>query len=58
MRSLIARAIRRLRWQDGFTLPELLIATVLGLLIVGVATTMFIAGVRSQPNLTTKGVRV
>jgi prepilin-type N-terminal cleavage/methylation domain-containing protein len=35
----------------GFTLPELLIATVIGLLVVGGAVTVFSAAVRSQPNV-------
>lgn len=40
--------------QEGFTLPELLVASVLGLLVVGVAATVFTAAVRSQPGLTSR----
>jgi Tfp pilus assembly protein PilW len=58
MRSLIAKGVGRLRGEGGFTLPELLMASMLGLLVVGVAATMFVAAVRSQPNLNTKGIRI
>ena len=51
MRAWFDRAIGRAARQDGFTLPELLMATVLGLLVVGVAATVFTAAVRSQPGL-------
>jgi prepilin-type N-terminal cleavage/methylation domain-containing protein len=55
LRSRLDRVIRRAGGQEGFTLPELLMATVLGLLVVGVAATVFTAAVRSQPGLTKRG---
>jgi prepilin-type N-terminal cleavage/methylation domain-containing protein len=55
LRSWLDRAIGRARRPEGFTLPELLIATVLGLLVVGVAATVFTAAVRSQPGLARRG---
>jgi Tfp pilus assembly protein PilW len=54
MRAILDRAIARLRGEGGYTLPELLVATVLGLLVMGVGVTVFSAGVRSQPGLTTR----
>jgi type II secretory pathway pseudopilin PulG len=55
MRGLIGKALRRLRSEEGFTLVELLTASVVGLIVVGLATTVFVAAVRSQPDLTDKG---
>jgi prepilin-type N-terminal cleavage/methylation domain-containing protein len=55
MRRMFARAVRRLRDDCGFTLPELLVASVLGVMVVGIATTVFVAAVQSQPDLTTRG---
>jgi prepilin-type N-terminal cleavage/methylation domain-containing protein len=55
MRRLIVKVSGRLRGEDGFTLVEVLTASVLGLLVVGIATTVFVAAVKSQPNLTTRG---
>jgi prepilin-type N-terminal cleavage/methylation domain-containing protein len=57
-RRPIAMALRRLRAEDGFTLTELLVASVLGVLVVGVATTVFIAAVHSQPTQTAQGSSV
>ena len=54
MAALANRAIRGVRGSDGFTLPEVLMATVLGLLIVGVAATVFGAAMQSQPKLTAR----
>jgi Tfp pilus assembly protein PilW len=55
VQALLQRVVRRARRADGFTLPELLIATMLGLMVVGVAATVFTAAVRSQPGLTKRG---
>jgi prepilin-type N-terminal cleavage/methylation domain-containing protein len=54
MRAALHRAIRRLGREDGFTLVELLTASVVGLLVVGIGTTMFVTAVRSQPGLTAR----
>ncbi len=43
-------ARRRLAEEAGFTLTELLMATVIGLLVVGTGTMVFTAAVRSQPG--------
>jgi Tfp pilus assembly protein PilW len=58
MRRRILKLVQGLRGDGGFTLPELLIAAMVGMLVVGVATTVFVAAVRSQPNLTTKGINI
>jgi prepilin-type N-terminal cleavage/methylation domain-containing protein len=47
-----AAALRR--EQRGFTLVELLIATSMGLVVVGAALAMFIGGVRSEPRTAAK----
>jgi Tfp pilus assembly protein PilW len=49
--GLLNRVIRRLSGEGGFTLVELLVATVLGLFIVGIGTTVFVTAIRSQPGL-------
>jgi prepilin-type N-terminal cleavage/methylation domain-containing protein len=40
-------------WRDdrGFTLPELLVATVLSLVVIGAAVTAFTAAIQSQPRV-------
>jgi prepilin-type N-terminal cleavage/methylation domain-containing protein len=55
MTALLERARRRLRSERGFTLVELLMASVLGVLVLGVGVTVFTAAVRSQPGLTKRG---
>ena len=50
MRELLAKVRTRLAAEAGFTLTELLMATVIGLLIVGTGTMIFTAAVRSQPG--------
>jgi len=42
----------------GFTLPELLIATAIGLLVVGAAVTVFSAAVRSQPQVSDRNAAI
>jgi prepilin-type N-terminal cleavage/methylation domain-containing protein len=37
--------------EQGFTLPELLVATVLGLLVIGAAVTAFTGAIQSQPRV-------
>ena len=51
MPSVLSRVRRRLSEDEGFTLVELLVATMVGLFIVGIATTVFVAAIRSQPGL-------
>jgi prepilin-type N-terminal cleavage/methylation domain-containing protein len=55
MRSLFRHAVRKLGDERGFTLTEVLMASVLGLFVVGIATTVFVTAVRTQPGLTTRG---
>jgi prepilin-type N-terminal cleavage/methylation domain-containing protein len=50
VRRLARIARRRLAAEDGFTLVELLMATVIGLLVVGTGTMVFTAAVQSQPG--------
>lgn len=54
MRAILDKAIARLRGEGGYTLPEVLMATVLALLVMGVGVTVFTAAIRSQPGLTTR----
>jgi Tfp pilus assembly protein PilW len=44
--------------ESGFTLVEVLVATVLGLLVVGVGATMFTAAIQSQPKQSARGAKV
>jgi prepilin-type N-terminal cleavage/methylation domain-containing protein len=44
--------------QSGFTLVELLIAVVLGLLIVGSTVSLFTAGVRSEPRISERSAHI
>jgi Tfp pilus assembly protein PilV len=48
--ALITRVRRRLTAEDGFTLSEVLIASVLGLLVVGTGAMIFTVAIRSQPT--------
>ena len=41
---------RRLARDDGFTLVELLVATLIGFVVVGGAVSVFVSGVRSEPR--------
>ena len=43
---------------DGFTLPELLIATVIGLIVIGAAVTAMTVSVNSQPRLNSQAASV
>jgi prepilin-type N-terminal cleavage/methylation domain-containing protein len=42
----------------GFTLPELLIATMIGLIVIGAAVTAMTVGVNSQPRLNSQAASV
>jgi prepilin-type N-terminal cleavage/methylation domain-containing protein len=44
--------------EDGFTLIEVLVAAVLGLVIVGAGVTMFTAVMRAQPGQASKGASI
>jgi prepilin-type N-terminal cleavage/methylation domain-containing protein len=44
--------------EDGFTLIEVLVAAVLGLVIVGAGVTMFTAVIRAQPGQAAKGASI
>jgi type II secretory pathway pseudopilin PulG len=48
----------RLGADDGVTLPELLIATVLGLLLIGAAAAVFTSGVSSQPKVSERNAEI
>lgn len=54
MRAALERARRRLACEEGFTLAELLMATLLGVFVVGIATTVVTAAVNSQAGLATR----
>jgi Tfp pilus assembly protein PilW len=44
-------AQQRIGGDDGLTVPELLVATLIGLMVVGAAVTVFASAVRSQPQV-------
>jgi Tfp pilus assembly protein PilW len=51
MFARIRRAFKRAASQRGFTIAELLIGAMMGLIIVGAATMVFTAGMQAQPGL-------
>jgi Tfp pilus assembly protein PilW len=55
MLTLLDRAIRRLARDDGFTLVELLVSTMVGLLVVGIGATVMVTALHSQPSLNARG---
>lgn len=52
-RPAVARCDER-----GFTLPELLIATVIGLLVVGSGVMAFTSGISTQPKISDRAARI
>jgi type IV pilus assembly protein PilW len=46
------------REAGGFTLVEVLVAAVLGLIVIGSAVTMFASSIKSQPRAATKGASI
>jgi prepilin-type N-terminal cleavage/methylation domain-containing protein len=44
--------------ERGFTLPELLVATLLGLLVVGAAVTAFTGAIQSQPRINSQAAAI
>jgi prepilin-type N-terminal cleavage/methylation domain-containing protein len=54
----IGPVVRRLRRADGFSLPELLIALMIGLLVVGTGVMMFTTAIRSQPGTSDRLAKV
>jgi Tfp pilus assembly protein PilW len=52
-------AIRRLRRDEsGFTFVELIMATIIGLMVIGIGATVFTAVSRSQPGQVQRGVAI
>jgi Tfp pilus assembly protein PilW len=51
MTARIRRAFKRAACQRGFTIAELLIGAMMGLIIIGAATMVFTAGMQAQPGL-------
>jgi Tfp pilus assembly protein PilW len=55
----VARRWRRIaRDERGFTLPELLIATVLGMAVIGAAAMFFTGGIKNQPRISTRAEQI
>jgi Tfp pilus assembly protein PilW len=54
MRTARNRLVHRCRADAGFTLTELLLATVLAMVVLGAGVTMFTASIRNQPKATTQ----
>jgi len=47
----LSRATVRGRREDGFTLVELMVGTVLAMIVLGAGVTIFTAGIQSQPRV-------
>jgi prepilin-type N-terminal cleavage/methylation domain-containing protein len=59
VRALARATTRRLRAeQGGFTLVELLVAAVLGLALIGAATTVFTTAIQSQPRTSSRNTDI
>jgi prepilin-type N-terminal cleavage/methylation domain-containing protein len=50
MRRRLRRSLSRLAGDEGFTLPELLVAMTIGMVVMGAGVLMFTAAVQSQPK--------
>jgi len=44
--------------EAGFTLVELLIAGISGLVVVGAAVTVFVASIRSEPDISSRAAQI
>src|SRR5436309_3545791 len=51
MAARIRRAFARAGCDGGFTIAELLIGAMMGLIVIGAATMVFTAGMQAQPGL-------
>ena len=51
-------AQQRIGADGGFTVPELLVATVIGLMVVGAAVTVFTSAVGSQPRVSDRNAAI
>jgi|SRR5215211_7220155 len=58
MRGAVPLARVRGKHEAGFTLVELLIAGVLGLVVVGAAVTVFTASIRSEPGISSRAAQI
>lgn len=58
MPGLPAAVARLTRDERGFTLPELLVGTVLSMIVLGAGVMVFTAGIRSQPRVSTQAAAI
>jgi prepilin-type N-terminal cleavage/methylation domain-containing protein len=58
MYERLRTAVRRSRRSDGFTLPELLVAAMIALLVAGAGMTLLVTMVRSQPKVSERAGQV
>jgi len=57
--AVMRERARTIRTEErGFTLPELLVATVLGLLVIGAAVTAFTGAIQSQPRVSSQAAAI
>ncbi|HEX2467880.1 MAG TPA: prepilin-type N-terminal cleavage/methylation domain-containing protein [Solirubrobacterales bacterium] len=53
-----SRISRHTKAEGGFTLPELLIATMIGLVVIGSAVTFFTAAIRGEPRVRDRSAQI
>jgi prepilin-type N-terminal cleavage/methylation domain-containing protein len=58
VRGLLRGLGRRLARDDGFTLVEVLVASVIGLVVIGAGVLMFTAAIKSQPKASARLAKV
>lgn len=55
---MLARARRLGASEGGFTMAELLVATMLGLIVVGAGVAVFTSGIRNQPRIDQRAAQI
>jgi type II secretory pathway pseudopilin PulG len=55
---MLARAGKVVESEGGFTMTELLVSTVLGLMVVGAGVAVFTSGIRNQPRIDERAAQI
>jgi len=58
MTGPLTRARLTLSSEEGFTLTELIVATMMGLVVIGAGVTVFTAGIASQPRIDERAAQI